>query len=509
MRKCRIGIAVGALGISLIVLFAARSSAAENAERFEPTSCWFEKRAQHRIECGYLVVPERRDRQHIRELRLPVVILKRAGAETKRPPIVYLTGGPGSPVYIGDQWEVAGWWELAQSLPAGHDLVLFDQRGAGLSEPSLHCIDLADPTIWAGASKQPGQQVDPESTYPAAVRDCRDWLLDQGHDLTAYNSRESAADVAALRRVLGIDQWILFGVSYGTRLALTVMRDHPKGVHSAVLDAVVPLQAALERDTPVHFDTALARLFRDCAASSECAASYPNLNSSLKRVLKRLAAEPIELALPEKSPYPAIYVRIDDIALLDILFWSFYDIEFVQSLPFLIHNLARGEYWLLKAYAENFYLNIYWVEEATGMMLSVNCNEEAPFEDLETAVAVAAQFPLLRTWVLKTWGHGLCPDWPSGQADSVENDPVESDIPTLLLAGAYDPRSPLELAKMAAAGLPNSRVFEFPAASHGTIFTDRCAYRILVEFLTDPSSALDPACLASLGPPRFVIVPSK
>jgi pimeloyl-ACP methyl ester carboxylesterase len=92
-------------------------------------------------------------------------------------------------------------------------IVVFDQRGTGYSMPSLDCT--------------------PDDEADDPLRACRERLAAAGVDLGAYNSRESASDVADLLEVLDIEEATLFGVSYGTRLALTVMRDHPERIVSA------------------------------------------------------------------------------------------------------------------------------------------------------------------------------------------------------------------------------------------------------------------------------------
>ena len=74
----------------------------------------------------------------------------------------------------------------------------------------------------------------------AALQKCRDRLAATGVDLAAYNTAENAADIADLRVALGIDTWNVYGVSYGSNLALSVLRDHPQGIRSVVLDSVSP-----------------------------------------------------------------------------------------------------------------------------------------------------------------------------------------------------------------------------------------------------------------------------
>ena len=80
----------------------------------------------------------------------------------------------------------------------------------------------------------------------AATVACHDRLVDDGVALDSYNTAENAADIADLRVAMGIEEWDLYGVSYGTALALTVLRDHPEGVRSVVLDSVSAAQHPLD-----------------------------------------------------------------------------------------------------------------------------------------------------------------------------------------------------------------------------------------------------------------------
>jgi pimeloyl-ACP methyl ester carboxylesterase len=74
----------------------------------------------------------------------------------------------------------------------------------------------------------------------AATEACRRELTATGANLSAFNSSESVADLVDLRKVLGIPEWNVYGNSFGTYTAQTLMRDHPEGIRSVVLDSVLP-----------------------------------------------------------------------------------------------------------------------------------------------------------------------------------------------------------------------------------------------------------------------------
>src|SRR5690606_30365469 len=78
-----------------------------------------------------------------------------------------------------------------------------------------------------------------------AIEHCRERLVDEGIDFSNFDSEASAADLRDLRQALGYPQWNLYGLSYGSRLALTAMRADPQGIRSVVLDAAYPVEANL------------------------------------------------------------------------------------------------------------------------------------------------------------------------------------------------------------------------------------------------------------------------
>jgi len=129
----------------------------------------------------------------------------------------------------------------------------------------------------------------------AATKECHDRLVGQGINLSAFNSTENAADFADLRKALKIKQWNVYGLSYGTDLALFLMRDHPQGVRSVILDAVVPSSLASLGWTWQNANEAVNNIFRACAAQPACAATYGDLSAEFTAQVQQLEAAPLTL----------------------------------------------------------------------------------------------------------------------------------------------------------------------------------------------------------------------
>ena len=127
----------------------------------------------------------------------------------------------------------------------------------------------------------------------AATQKCRDRLAATGVDLAAYNTAENAADIADLRVALGIDTWNVYGVSYGSNLALSVLRDHPQGIRSVVLDSVSPPANNIVENWWTAPASSFKAIFAACAAQPSCARAYPNLAADFTATVNRLDKTPV------------------------------------------------------------------------------------------------------------------------------------------------------------------------------------------------------------------------
>jgi len=212
----------------------------EPVATFEEAPCPFEVPEGAMVECGFVVVPEDHSDPTGPTIRLAVAVLKDQSGEHQPDPVMLLTGGPGEKT-------VANGPALAPVLAPIHpnrDLILFDQRGVGLSEPALECPEFVQALF--DLLDEPDPNVALQARFDALMA-CRDRLMSEGHNLSAYNTVQNAADVDAIRVALGYDQVNLYGGSYGSLLAQATMRDHPEGIRSVAINSVLPLEKSLFR----------------------------------------------------------------------------------------------------------------------------------------------------------------------------------------------------------------------------------------------------------------------
>jgi pimeloyl-ACP methyl ester carboxylesterase len=199
--------------------------------------------------------------------------------------------------------------------------------------------------------------------------------------------------------------------------------------------------------------------------------------------------------------------------MLGVLFLSLYDTEAIPILPMVISDAADGDYFLLSqlfaaAFAQGSSASAYSNADgfSEGMYYSVQCREEMPFADYKTVLASAADYPELENYVVSGYEleRVMCNFWGAGESESIENQPVQSDIPTLVLAGQYDPITPPAWGKLAAESLGNSYFYEFPGYGHGVSVVGGCSTDITQAFFANPTSAPDTGCLANIGSPDFL-----
>ena len=201
---------------------------------------------------------------------------------------------------------------------------------------------------------------------------------------------------------------------------------------------------------------------------------------------------------------------------IDRVFQVLYSTESIPYLPRVISEVANGNYAALDDLESGATVeagrrqspDAEDVSDSEGMNQSVECQEEVAFLNEDTAIAnvPAEPAPLHDNSVSAIEGtFNDCQIWNVTPADAVENQPVVSDIPTLVVAGEFDPITPAKWAQDAASYLPNSFYFLFPGGGHGVIDINECSQGIMQAFLDDPAQEPDASCIADMTEPQWVL----
>jgi pimeloyl-ACP methyl ester carboxylesterase len=449
--------------------------------------------------CGILTVPESRTDPDGPTIKLAVARLKAESPDPGRLPMVYLNGGPGSSTIVTlEHFRDKG-------INRDRDVIFFSQRGTFHADPMLSCAEydgfLAESvstSMLAPATAQ--RSLD-------AIQACHNRLTAKGIDLNAFNSVENAADVADLRTATGIDSWHVYGVSYGTDLALQLMRDHPEGISSVVLDSVAPPQNNLLTHLWGSAAGGYQAVFDACAAQPTCAQAYPDLANEFTATVARLAETPMTVDVPASADGSAQKVVVDGYKFANVVVLRSSDATLYASLPQMIHATASGDG---RAGAEAVQASVPSVDLMSyGLRYGVMCREAAAFTTSDAIAAaghkVPPGFPAQVLAIQRQFARLMdeCPVWNVGRADPSVNTPVQSDIPVLLLAGTFDAITQPSQADDAAATLTNSRVVRSPAIGHDVYSQSECGRAVVADFLSRPDG-YDTGCVGAMRVPVFV-----
>jgi pimeloyl-ACP methyl ester carboxylesterase len=478
------------IATALILLGAPRAQAAthDDQNRFESTACPFAQEgwaASLNAECRWLSVSLRRDRVDPERARLFVVILRTQRSGNK-PPLVLLHGGPGESALLR---MVRG---AAQRAPLDRDIVIFDQRGAGLSQPDP-CPGFAD-RVRDLESQEPlgGERREAEQT---AARECVARMRGQNLDPASFSTVANAADLLDLRLALGYERWDVYGASYGARLALEAMRRDAGAIRAVILENPQP-PGDDGTDAPSNTQHALERVFRACAKSSSCHASFPDPEQTFHAVSDTLRRTPVSAAPAAEGGRS---LSLDGAGLGRAVRSLLRSREGISSLPFLLNEMRTGD--RLRAARELLrFAGIGRGAPERATFWLVRCNDD--FTSAYQARAAAARPTVWPS--LGSLGDSLaaCPMWQTPTADDGSGAAVRSAIPTLIVTGEFDPRTPTEFGRRLAATLSRSHLYEMPGETHGGGPTG-CRAAILSQFMEDPERKLDASCIGIMPPTEF------
>lgn len=462
---------------------------------FEPADCP-SSTGGFNVECGYVIVPADHTQAGGDTMRLAVARIRSTSPNPKPDPIFYLDGGPGGHTLSF----ISYYGGLFRAFLTDRDVILYDQRGVGFSSPALNCPELAEVDYTALEQDVP-TEINLARFFDVAVA-CQQADTQQGLNYDQFTSADSAADVRDIVSALGYDQVNLFGISYGTRLALTVMRDYPAIVRAVVLDSVYPPQVDSYLELIVNTDRAFDQLFIACAESPECNGRYPDLEAQFYTLIDRLAQTPERVQYSDLYTGQSYQVMVNDELILNGLFTFLYQTNTLRRLPQIIEQAINGDY---RPFLDETYSNLYFQHNYINipMYLAVECREEIRIADPtlrpergdDTHPALIELFETEYDYYLTA-----CARFVTTTAPPIEAEPVISDIPTLLLAGEFDPITPPEWAEETAGYLVNGHAFTYPATGHGVFSRGGCPATMTLSFINDPAAEPDASCIAQMTP---------
>jgi pimeloyl-ACP methyl ester carboxylesterase len=465
-----------------------------NGARLEWVDCWFDTPLWRPVHCGRFYTEVEVGANPPRFV-LPVVYIPRWFWLRTGPPVLYIAGGPGGSAWL-DQEGMGFWLQWIEQTQWPADLVLYDQRGVGLSQPALDCPELR--SLRRELLPLPLPTEEAYRRVREATRACHDRLIGEGFDLRRFTTRLNAEDAIQLMRAMGLEQWDAYGISYGTRVALQMMRIAPEALRAVILDSPYPPEVNAELSDAWLLQRSFELFARICELADDCARSPVELRQDLEAAFAQVEKASIKLSVRDPDTGRDIAVVYDHEDLAWLLFEAMYQWDAIPDLPGSVAALAKGR-------LDNHMRGL--IQDSVEALLddtisdavasSVDCHDGGPV-DLREAERQLQLYPRVAGIKRLDWQYHSCRYWASGEAPASFRTPVISDVPTLLLAGEFDPVTPPEWASQAGRHLSNGRVFVFPAVGHGVLDSHVCAADLVRDFLANPLASNAPACLEQL-----------
>lgn len=374
------------------------------------------------------------------------------------------------------------------------DVILVDQRGTGAST-SLDC-----PEDTSLNSADTALNLSPDSAEIMRLAEqCFDALP---ADPRFFTTSVAVRDLEYVRQRLGISQWNLYGISYGTRVALHYLRQYPDSVRTLSLDAVVPAQVSLGPDIASAAQRALEHIFNRCAEETDCGEAFGNLTDPTLELLNDLETDPRTITYEDIASgklTTRIFTREQLAITLRLMTYSS---QTAAILPSMLYEAIEKDNLAPLARQADLQSASLNRSLSTGMHHAVICTEDAPY--FEKADQSTRSRSYLGDDVVSSI-EATCQVWPPGVIDENFKEPVESAKPALILSGEADPVTPPAFGEMVLQTLTNARHIVNPAQGH-TQAPFGCMPILLAHFIdTADALSLDASCLDRLRPLPFFI----
>jgi pimeloyl-ACP methyl ester carboxylesterase len=430
------------------------------------------------VVCSQVVVPLDRTGVVPGSVTLHVEVVPSSGVN--RGVIFLIAGGPGqgsAHVFgLGSTAEV----NLYRYLFPGYTLVAYDDRGTGdsglLDCPTLQTANTAD-------------------TERAAATACANAI---GAPRDFYSTATHAEDLEAVRQALGFNKIALYGVSYGTKLAMAYALAHPDHVERLLLDSVVPpeLPDPFSANTLQQMPGTLAAF----CAGGRCGAATSNFAGDVTTLANRLATKPIRLAVREANGTKK-QVRVDGIELLSMVTDADLNPGLAVELPAVVRAALKGRLQPLARLAD---LHDSGNQEASidlsfALYAATVCRD-GPFPwapDTPPAARAALEQAALAAlppgglgpfgpWAAQLGNADFCLGWPSPSGGAALAPGPLPNVPVLAVSGGFDLRTPTASAVSVVARFPQGRLVVVPGVGHSTVTADfsGCAMAAVHTWMT-------------------------
>ena len=430
------------------------------------------------VKSGYLVVPENRKKPKGPKIKIPFFFVRRPDQDARKHITLYSTGGPGysTTANIDSIGYNSGFLRYG-------GFIAFDQRGTKRAKPYLSC-----PEVDSAIRRSYLEGKNRDSLVLSSVKKCRQKFKEQGIDLSAYNTLESAEDINDLRLTLNLDSLNLVGISYSGGLMLTVAKLHPEAVRTLALNSPLPSFVNYEEHGLLNINEALGQVFENCEADS-MGAIYSGLRTRFKKYFTDMSGKRFALKYKAVSKPDSVTIMYSKDELLEAIVNRLNAAQ-VKTVPRVIVEILDGCHSVYVREVLDGYFNGDQ-NVSLGMRYSVYCSEQIQYSSPTLQKEQDRLLPWLAGYPLNNVDHQICDCWQVTSEPKSVKDPVYSSVPALISAGDIDPWCRPYYNRLIQRYLPNSQVLIFKNKGHGPgYYADGVDY--LDMFMRNPFKKLLP-----------------
>ncbi|MEO1438725.1 MAG: alpha/beta hydrolase, partial [Bacteroidota bacterium] len=271
---------------------------------------------------------------------------------------------------------------------------------------------------------------------------------------------------------------------------------------SVVMDSPLPLEVSWDETSITNLVETLDQLLADCTNDPACNAAFPDLKNRFLNYLQAKTDYPLEVQVenPTTGKQETVYLRGEDL----INVFALSSTSTVMEVPLEIHKLLNGDLTSLKETLSGLF-DGPGDGAGRGMRLSVWCAEEHPFNDPTKVEAEQVKYPFLKGLTPETIKAEVCEIWGVQAETAIENEPIVSDIPALIMNGQFDEVTPVKWGQAMQERLPNSFHMVFPGWKHAvtTNWSNPCGMEAANAFFNDPGKKPSLECFEKISKPIF------
>ncbi len=420
---------------------------------------------------------------------------KLAGSSPSRTAVLALAGGPGQAALPLAEFIA----EAISPALGSRDLLVFDQRGTGTSDP-LSC---------------PAFEVLSSRSVSQLFEMCASEL---GPARGGFTSEESVQDIEALRIAGGYEKLVLYATSYGTKVALEYAERYPQNVEALVLDSVVPANGW----EPLHIASfqAIAGALEELCGDGACVGITADPVGDLATLAATLAKRPLSGYVFDGSGKRHAST-LDERGLLDVLEAGDLNPALRALLPAAVRSALRHDpdpllrlHLLSEGVIPSVPIESVTAEpEVDETLYATTICEESPFPWSRTAPAPTRMaealsflhsqpasdfYPFDAATAFDDSPIPNCSAWPDASPPPPAPSPLP-DVPTLILSGEQDLRTPTSYARSVAAQIPDAQLLVVPFTGHSVLGSDLSDCSALAVKAFFDAAAVQP-CASAANP---------